>query len=710
MRPPFFVEGRGPRPQSVILSLLFFAASFPAGAGAINFHVAANGSDAWSGRRAAPNARRTDGPFATMERAQEGIRKLKRPGGVLKRGATVNVHAGVYCVARPFELTREDSGAKNAPIVYRATAGGKVRLVGGKVITGFRPVTDPAILRRLDESARGKVLQVDLRSLGLTNYGTAAGGGLELFFQDKPMPLSRWPNEGFVRIADVLGKTPVDVRGTKGRAEGLFTYEGDRPKRWVAEKDLWVHGYWFWDWSDQRQKVKAIDPAQRTLALEPPDHGYGYRKGQWFYAYNLLSEIDQPGEWYLDRETGTLYFWPPGPIESGNAIVSILPTLVNLRDVSYVTLRGFTLEATRETAITMTGGTGNRIAGCTIRNTGSSALSISGGTAHGVVGCDIYQCGAGGVSLDGGDRPTLVPAGHYADNNHIHHYGRWRPMYSAGIGLSGVGNRATHNLIENAPHQAISFGGNDHLMEFNEIHSVCHESNDAGAIYAGRDWTMRGTVIRYNYLHDITGFQGRGCVGVYLDDMFCGTAIVGNLFYRVTRAAFIGGGRDCTVENNIFVDCKPALHVDARALGWAKSCADEWLKEAQAKGTLSSTRYDQPPYRERYPKLLTILAEDPCAPRGDLVARNLCVGGRWDEVEAKARPLVTFQDNLVTGDPHFVNAAGLDFRLQPDSPAFQRGFQRIPLEKIGLYRDACRASWPVRHQVRPTQNPTKPGP
>ena len=112
-----------------------------------------------------------------------------------------------------------------------------------------------------------------------------------------------------------------------------------------------------------------------------------------------------------------------------------------------------------------------------------------------------------------------------------------------------------HNLIDNAPHQAIGFAGNDHLIELNEIHTVCYESNDAGAIYAGRDWTMRGTAIRHNYFHDISGFEGRGCVGVYLDDQFSGTEVFGNLFYKVTRAAMIGGGRDCTIANNIFVDC-----------------------------------------------------------------------------------------------------------------------------------------------------------
>jgi Right handed beta helix region len=667
---------------------------------AVDLYVATNGSDSWSGAFQNPNAEKTDGPFAGLERARDAIRKLRALGGLPQESVRVTVRGGLYPLEKAFQLTAEDSGMAEAPVIYRAFPGEEVRFLGGKVVRGFKPVIDPTILSRLDESARAKVVQADLRALGISEFGDPGGGGLELFFADKPMRLSRWPNDGFARIVDVLGKTPVDVRGTKGCVEGLFTFDSDRPKRWADEKDPWVHGYWFWDWSDQRQRVKAIDLAQRTIEIAPPYHGYGYRKGQWYYAYNLLSEIDQPGEWYLDRDTGVLYFWPPDSLETGQAIVSVLPTLLLMENTSHVTLRGFIFEAARSTALIISGGTGNRIIGCTIRNVGGSAVSISGGSSHGIVGCDIYQCGAGGVSLSGGDRKTLTAASHYADNNHIHDYGRWQPMYSAGLSLSGVGLRATHNLIDNAPHQAISFGGNDHLIEFNEIHSVCYESNDAGAIYAGRDWTMRGTIIRHNYLHDITGFEGRGCVGVYLDDMFCGTEIIGNVFYRVTRAAFIGGGRDCRIENNIFVDCRPAVHVDARALGWAKYHADDWVKEGHEKGTLSGIHYQKPPYSVRYPSLMDILSEEPEAPKGNVITCNICVGGRWEEIESNARPFISIHDNLLTEDPHFVNAPNQDFRIKGDSPAYQFGFKQLPIGRIGLYQDNSRASWPVKSDVR----------
>lgn len=651
----------------------------PAG---LTLFVSGNGDDGWSGRWREPNNSKSDGPFAALERARDEIRRLKKSGKIPKGGVTVELRGGVYLREAPFELSAADSGSEDAPVVYRSAPGEEARFVGGKFVTAFTPVADRAILQRLAPEARDAVLQADLRALGVTDYGEAKGGGLELFFNDEPMTLARWPNEGFVHIVDLAGGDPVDVRGTKGDKIGKFMYDGDRPKRWTAEKDIWVHGYWFWDWSDQRHKVESIDTERRIISVVPPYHGYGYRKGQWFYAFNILAELDQPGEWYLDRETGMLYFWPPAPIETGQAIVSALDTLVKMNDVSHVSFSGIAFEAARGTAIVVAGGAHNRIAGCTLRNIGGWAVSISGGTQNGVVGCDIYYTGDGGISLSGGDRKRLEPAGHYAVNNHIHHYSRWNRMYQPAISLNGVGNRVAHNLIHNAPHMAIGFGGNDHLIEFNEIHNVCYESNDAGAIYSGRDWTMRGTIIRHNYLHHINGFQGLGCVGVYLDDMFCGTTVYGNLFYKVTRAAFIGGGRDCVVENNIFVDCNPALHIDARAMGWAGYHVNTTMTER-----LLAMPYKEPHWAERYPQLVHILEDEPAAPKGNIVARNISVGGKWDGVHAQARPYVTFQDNLIDTEVGFVEPPPRSFQLRDDSPAHRVGFKPIPVEKIGLYKD-----------------------
>jgi len=665
-------------------------------------YVAPDGADENPGTRAKP--------FATLERARDAVREMKALDALPVGGVTVELAAGVYERAKAFELSEKDAGTRTCPVVYRAQTGAEVRLVGGRAVTGWTPVTDEGVLEKLDPAAKGKLLQADLKALGITDYGGVKGGGIELFFNDRPMTLARWPNEGFIRITGLVEPGTVNVRGTKGSKTGKFMYEGDRPARWVGEKEAWVHGYWFWDWSDQRHPVESIDPAKKILAVKPPYHGYGYRVGHWFYGLNLLCEIDQPGEWYLDRETGILYFWPPSDVEKGRAVVSVIPTLVTIKDASHVTLRGFTLEACRGTAVSVGGGTENHVVGCTVRNLGGYAVRIGGATDSGVYGCDIHDTGDGGIALSGGDRKSLTPARLYAENNHIHHYGRWNRMYKAAIHLGGVGNRAAHNLIHNAPHMAIGFGGNDHVIELNEIHSVCYESNDAGAMYAGRNWTMRGTIVRHNYLHHINGFRGRGCVGVYLDDMYCGTEISGNLFYKVTRAAFIGGGRDCTVENNIFVHCPRAMHMDARALGWAHGHADMWIKEGREKGTLSGIRYKEPPYSTRYPRLVPILDEEPKAPRGNLIARNIFVGEGWNDIDGRSRPYATLKDNLVDEDPLFADAPPRSFRLRKESPAWKLGFQPIPIAKIGLYRDARRASWPVTHVVRPMVEAPKPAP
>jgi len=334
----------------------------------------------------------------------------------------------------------------------------------------------------------------------------------------------------------------------------------------------------------------------------------------------------------------------------------------------------------------------------TIRNMGNWAVKVYGGARHGVVGCDIYQTGQGGVHLEGGDRKSLTPAGHYADNNHIHHTARWDPVYQQGITVFGVGNRATHNLIDNVPHIAIGFTGNDQTIEYNEIHSAVFQSNDAGAIYTSppdETWSMRGHKIRYNYLHNIHGFENKGCLGVYLDDCFSSADISSNVFYDVATAILIGGGRDNLMTNNMFIDCPRAFSIDARGLGWASGVGSFATKE------LHDLRYKQPPWSVKYPELLGILEDEPLAPKGNVMARNICWGGPWGWTEPKALPLVKFENNLIGADPHFLGKPPADFRLAPDSPAFKLGFQPIPFEKIGLYPSEDRASWPVEHALRP---------
>ena len=680
-------------------------------------------------------------PFATLERARDEVRKLRQDGRLTKTGATIWLRGGDYIRTNALQLTAIDSGTPDAPNIWCGCKGENVRLLGGGKLADFEPVTDAALLARLPEVARGHVLQADLSAFGSVEFGKMASRGFgrpltaahcELFFDGRPMTLARWPNEGaWEQIAGVpeAGATKDEHGGQIGRLEDGFLYSGDRPRQWKDTSDLWVHGYWSWDWANSYERVASIDFEQRLIRTAAPYGLYGFRKGQRFCFLNVLEELDQPGEWFLDQKTGVLYFWPPTPLNAPlplrggegregalkaqaaapEILLSLLSQpLVNLTDVSHVTFRSLILEATRNSAVQIHGGASNRIAGCLIRNIGNYGVTIKGGTGHGVISCDIFDTGDGGVLLDGGDRETLRPGGHFVENCHFARQGRWSKCYVPAVLIGGVGQRASHNLIHDHPHCAILFSGNDHLVEFNEIYHIALETGDVGAIYTGRDYTYRGNRIRYNFIHH-TGGVGMGSMGVYMDDCVSGTEIFGNIFYQVQRAAFLGGGRDHQVLNNIFVECNHAVELDGRGLDPSPVWHDMVAK------TMRQSLARMPPalYREHYPALKTLdqyygAPGGPAVegaefkgvpPEHNVVARNICVG-KWLNVYWRATPaMLLLEDNLTNAASSFVRSPGnpaqaKDFALERNSPAWKLGFQPIPVEKIGLYRDELRAGLP----------------
>jgi len=640
-------------------------------------------------------------PFESLLAARDGARAVKKErGDVPAEGIDIALRGGVYLLTEALELTAEDSGRPGAPIVFRSHGGENVRIVGGKEVGNFVAVRDAKVLARLDPAARGNVYRADLKALDIADFGqlTQRGFGepirpahMELFFDDRPMTLARWPNGGYARIAGL----------PDGQNARRFQYDGDRPQRWADEPDVWVYGYWYHDWADTYMKVEAIDTGARTITTAT-NHRYGLRKGNRWHVLNVLAELDSPGEYYLDREKGVLYFWPPAPIGSAKAVVSVADSLIAMTDASHIVLRGLVLEACRGTAIRITGGSNNQVIGCTIRNTGNRAVSVRG-TDHEVIGCDIYETGGGGIALSGGDRKTLGRARLLAENNHIHHFSRWCHTYRPAVAVSGCGNIVRNNLLHHGPHSAIQLSGNDHIIEYNEIHSVCHDTGDVGAFYMGRDWTARGTVIRYNYWHHIQGPGQHGAMGVYLDDQAGGIQIIGNIFHRVTRAVFIGGGCDNLVENNTFVDCNPSVHIDARGLGWQKKATDD--PKGTLRSQLAAMPYTNDLWSGRYPELVDILKDDPGTPKRNRIVRNISVGGKWDDIDAATRTHQTVAENFVDEDPRFIDRAGGDFRLRADSPAQAMGFRPIPVVRIGLYRDRRRASWPVKHEPRELSSP-----
>lgn len=576
-------------------------------------------------------------PFATLERARDEVRALRQAGRIPATGAVIEILPGRYRLSRAFELGAGDSGRDGAPVVYRAVTPGTVVLDGARATTS-RPVTDEEDLARFPASARAHVRVVALEDFddigGDAPISVIAGGA--------SLPLSRWPEQGFATISSVESHDPIEVRGLRGDRVGRITTDEPHLSRWSREPAPWAHGYWFWDWAETRSPVAHIDPATRTLELAPPYHHYGYRAGQWFYVYNLFAELDRPGEWVVDTAQKKLFVWPP----SETVGVSSTKTLLSIKDASSIVLDGLVFEGARGTAVTLSSSSGIVLRHCEIRAIGGWAIQMTGGHGNQIERCDLHDIGEGGIWLEGGDRKTLERGDHRAAHNHIHDYSRWKRTGRGAIELRGVGNIAASNVIDHAPNAGIVFFGNDHLIENNEIARVCEETNDAGAIGAGRDWTMRGTVIRRNYLHDIHGRDNAGCNGVMLDDLFSGTEITDNTFVRVARAIIIGGGRDNRIERNMFAGCKQAITVDARGTGWAAySVKDTMIPR------LREMPYESERWRARYPSLATILDEDPASPRGNVIKDNLSFGGRWLDVAPIAAAVATITTNLVFETP-----------------------------------------------------------
>lgn len=685
------------------LILLFLLLQSP-GVETLSVYVAPTGNDKDAGTRARP--------FATLVRAREAARTFRSSSP--KRAVSVFLRSGTYRLDSSFVLSGADSGDSLAQVTYRSFEGEEARLIGGRILAGFRPVTDQRVLERLDPTIAGKVFEADLGTNGVRDYGVLRPRGfgkaitpaaLELFCNDSPMTLARWPNQGWTTIADTI----------QGARDSLFVYDGERPLRWSGSKDIWIHGYWTWDWADSYVQVDSIDLTRKTIRTKAPHGVYGYSKGKRYYVLNVLEELDSPGEFYIDREKGLIYFWPPVAIDSARVVASMIESpLIVMNNARWITISGLVIECTRGAGVEISGGDHCRIAGCSIRNIGTVGVSIGklepklagviydrplfnahAGYLNGVQSSDISSCGEGGVILCGGDRATLTPERNYVDNCDIADCTRWVHTYRAGIFVWGVGNRVSHNRIHNLPHTAVFFWGNDHQVEYNEVYEVCRETGDAGAFYQGRDWTQRGNVIRGNYIHDLKGVQGQGgftdVMGVYMDDFASGTTVRGNIFKNSGRSVMIGGGRDNFVENNVFIGGTPAIHVDARGRGWAKFMVDG--ENSILYGRLKAIQSVLPLYQKHYPQLSAITTDEPALPKGNIIRNNISWGGKWRELlDGVDDSLVAFVNNTVDVDPGFVSPETGDYRLRGDAQVLGNGFKQIPTGRIGLYKDSYRSS------------------
>jgi hypothetical protein len=505
------------------------------------------------------------------------------------------------------------------------------------------------------------------------------------------MTVARWPNEGFVRIRKLLdGGSKAEGRPS------VFEYEDERHARWTGASDLWLFGYFRYLWADAAIKVARIDTATRTVTTaEAYQYGGGMDAGQGiiYYAFNLLEEIDQPGEWYLDRESGVLYLYPPGDLAAATVEIGMLASpMVTLDKVTDVRFEGLVLDLARHHGIVAKDCERCLIAGCTVSRMAGNGITIDGGREDVLLGCDVHTIGRRATEVLGGDRATLTPARHVVENCRIYNFGRIDRTYTPAVQLEGVGNRVAHNLMYDGPSSVMRIEGNDHLMEFNEVHSAVRESDDQGAMELFMNPTYRGVVFRYNRFRNVgkTGSEGavHGQAAIRFDDAISGMVVYGNIFQRSANGNFgaiqMNSGRDNTMDNNIFADCKQAV-----SGGWYPGNS-VWRMIAEKR--TPPEFFTSELYLSRYPAIATMMD----TPGINHLWRNVFY--RCGRVATGNPSHLDLLENGVfeEGDPGFVDAAAGDFRLKPDAPLLDRvPFRPIPVEEIGLYADRYRATWPV---------------
>lgn len=581
-----------------------------------DFYVSTKGDDS--------NAGTADAPFKTIEKAIEAVRNTEKTG---KKGITVCIEAGEYRVSS-LNFTKEDSGTADCPVKYCAY-NGEVILNGGVTLypsTFKSPSEYPEVAERLNDNAKENVIVVDLtkapysltkddwgKIYAIGSYNTAdkydgdTEGPLhcELFVNDERQTIARYPDNDYLYTEEVVstgeGKEANDTHIVREGWDELRNPKPDvyrvneelakRISKWQNPDDAWLFGYWMYDWADASSPLGSFNKETRELTPEFVSL-YGTKTDAPYYFFNVLEELTVPGEWYLDRENGLLYLWKPDNFEEAVIDLSVATRPVINAEADNLVFDGFIVKGTRGDGVVITGDN-NTFENCTIKNVAGNALIMTG-CNNLAFNNEITRTGMGGIIINGGDTKTLTPGNSKADNNYIHDWSEIYLTYQPAVTLNGVGNTCSHNEMVNAPHEAITYSGNNHIIEYNLIHDVCLLSDDAGAIYAGRSWIWYGNVIRYNCIYNVGSGEHKPD-GIYFDDALSGQTVYGNILLNIPRnAVHIGGGRDNTVYNNIIINTgKNAVYFDDRARDGALN--NGWFTHSHiGSGDMWDALYDSP--------------------------------------------------------------------------------------------------------------------
>jgi hypothetical protein len=556
-------------------------------------------------------------PLRTWEGALLRVRALRAEG--MKGGISVYFRGGKYPMSKTIELTKEDSGSKDFPIVYAAYKNEKPIFSSGFEIDDFEEVVDQDILSRLPtDEARKNIRVCDLKKISFPHanevrksLGWGKGGDIcvqDLYFNGEYLQLARYPNKDSLHATNIVDKVNFVFKPDS---------EAGDLSMWAKESHLMACGYWIWCWADFTDKIK-VDLKEKTFTVYPKHSNTmqaSWNPNVYYFILNALHALDKEGEWYLDSDSGKLYIWPKKSTipfwkfwkKDTYTLSSMNQTFLKIKDISNIQIWGLTMEYGRGRAVEAKNCT-NVIFACNrILNFGGEGFNMQNAKDTIIWGNKFLGFGRAAMEVSGGDRKTIEHSGIRIENNEIGWTSHTQRTYTPGLRLYGCGTKVVYNHFHDILSSAMRLEGNDFLISMNLVERVVTESGDQGGIDIYNNPSYYGNIYSYNIWRKI-GNHGHGQAGIRFDDRISGQIVYGNRFQDASDGTYFGGvqingGQRNIIDNNVFTDCGIGVSIGNYS---KKKWIESFKKENSIRMLEKNVNMYKPPYTTKYPGIETL--------------------------------------------------------------------------------------------------------